>query len=51
LFPDKKPKSFEEKISVYEIEIPQKVNTILEQCEDELSEEGFFFNTWSDPLI
>lgn len=51
MFPNKKPKSFEEKISVYEIKIPQKVNTILKQCENELSEEGFFFNTWSDPLI
>lgn len=51
MFPDKKPKTFEEKISVYEFAIPQRVNNLLIQCENELPKEGFFFNTWSDPLI
>ena len=51
MFPDKKPKTFEEKISVYEFVIPQRVNNLLIQCENKLPKEGFFFNTWSDPLI
>jgi hypothetical protein len=50
MFPDKKPKTFEEKISVYEFKIPQKVNTLLNQFESRLPKEGFF-NTWTDPLI
>jgi hypothetical protein len=48
MFPEKKPKTFEEKISVCEFEIPQKVNTLLKQCENRLQKEGFFFNTWGE---
>jgi hypothetical protein len=51
IFPDKKPTKFEEKITVYEFKIPQKVNTLLKQCENKLPKEGYFFNAWSDPLI
>jgi hypothetical protein len=48
IFPDKKPTKFEEKITVYEFKIPQKVNTLLKQCENRLPKEGFYFNTWGE---
>jgi hypothetical protein len=46
IFPEKRPTKFEEKITVCEFKIPQKVNTILKQCENRLPKEGFYFNSW-----
>lgn len=48
IFPDKKPKTFDDKITVYEFKIPQKVNTLIKQCENRLPEGGFYFNTWGE---
>jgi hypothetical protein len=45
IFPAKKPTKFEEKITVYEFKIPQKVNTLLKQCENRLPKERFY--CWS----
>ncbi|MGD8401983.1 MAG: RHS repeat protein [Bacillota bacterium] len=46
IFPEKRPTKFEEKITVCEFKIPQKVNTILKQCENRFPKEGFCFNSW-----
>jgi hypothetical protein len=48
IFPDKRPKTFDDKIIVYEFKIPQKVNTLIKQCENRFPEGGFYFNTWGE---